>query len=100
MSTITKTITNIFTDIGSLFSSGIDVDGIEEEKLSDDLAAVLRSLSTKEKDVEQPINAVNNSSKKGGFGKRINPIENKKTEKAMRAMHQKVKKTVGDKERE
>ena len=97
MSTITKPRTNIFAAIGSLFSSGIDVDGIEEEKLSDDLAAVLRSLSTKEKDVEQPINAVNASSKKGGFGKKINP----NTEKAMRAMHKEVKKQdIGDKERE
>ena len=101
MSTITKTRTNnIFAAIGSLFSSGIDVEGNEEIKLSDDLEAVLRSLSSKEKDVEQPINAVNNSSKKGGFGKKINPIGNNKTEKAMREKYIEVKKSIEGRERD
>ena len=96
MSTITKPRTNIFTAIGSLFSSGIDVEGNEEIKLPTELSDVLKSLSSKEASVEQAINVANTSSKKGGFGKKINP----NTEKAMRAMHKEVQKSVEDRERE
>ena len=96
MSTITKTRTNIFAAIGSLFSSGIDVEGNEEIKLPTELSDVLKSLSSKETSVEQAINVANSSSKKGGFGKKINP----NTEKAMRAMHKEVQKSVEDRERD
>ena len=94
MSTITKTRTNIFAAIGSLFSSGIDVEGNEEIKLPTELSDVLKSLSSKETSVEQAINVANSSSKKGGFAKKINP----NTEKAMRAMHNEVQKTVEGRE--
>lgn len=96
MSTITKPRTSIFAAIGSLFSSGIDVEGNEEIKLPTELSDVLKSLSSKEASVEQAINVANTSSKKGGFGKKINP----NTEKAMRAMHKEVQKSVEDRERE
>ena len=95
MSTITRQRTSVFSALRSLFSSGIDIEGTEEIKLSEDLEAVLRSLSTKERAVEQAINVAGSSSKKGRFGKKINP----NTEKAMRAMHKEVTHSIEDKER-
>lgn len=97
MSAITKPRTNIFAAIGSLFSSGIDIEGSEDIKLSEELTDALKALSNKEKNVEQAINVANNSSKRGGFGKKINP----NTEKAMRAIHKEVKQqVVEDRERD
>ena len=96
MSTITKPRTSIFAAIGSLFSSGIDIGNEETVKLDQELLDVLSSLASKEANVEQAINVANSSSKKGGFGKKINP----NTEKAMRAMHKEVQKSVEDRERE
>ena len=97
MSAITKPRTNIFAAIGSLFSSGIDVEENEDIKLPEELSDALKSLANKEAKVEQAINVDNKSSKKGGFGKKINP----NTEKAMRAIHEEVKQQiVEDRERE
>ena len=97
MSTITKSRTNIFAAIGSLFSSGIDVESIDETELPEELNDVLESLSNKERNVEQAINVASNSSKRGGFAKKINP----NTEKAMRAIHKEVEQKVSeDRERD
>ena len=97
MSAITKPRTNIFAAIGSLFSSGIDIEVNEDIKLPEELNDALKALANKEANVEQAINVDNKSSKKGGFGKKINPD----TEKAMRAMHKEVQKSVeDDRERE
>ena len=96
MSTITKSRTNIFAAIGSLFSSGIDIEVNEDIKLPEELSAALKALSNEEANVEQAITVDNKSSKKGGFGKKINP----NTEKAMRAMHKEVQRSVEDRERE
>ena len=81
MSTITKSRTSIWTVFVSLFSSGIDIEGIEDEKLPEELNDALKGLSDKEKNVEQAINVngVNNS-KKGGIRKKyvtseIKPIK-------------------------
>ena len=49
------------------------------------------------KEVENPTNVTGGSKKsKGGFAKKINP----NTEKAMRAMHKEVQRSVEDRERE
>ena len=101
MSTITKPRTNsvkkFFEAFGSIFGSGIDIE-VNEEKLPEELNAALKALANKEANVEQAINV--DSSKKGGLKKKMNPIENKFTEKAMRAMHKEVQKSVEDRERE
>lgn len=97
MSAITKPRTNIFAAIGSLFSSGIDIEVNEDIKLPEELNDALKALANKEANVEQAINVANNSSKRGGFAKKINP----NTEKAMRAMHKEVKQqVVEDRERD
>lgn len=97
MSTITKPRTSFTAIFKSLFSSEIDVRDYEDIKLPEELNDALKSLKAKEDDVERAINVANNSSKKGGFGKKINP----NTEKAMRAMHEQVKQnSVEDRERE
>ena len=102
MSAITKSRTNFISVFKSLFSSGIDVEIIDEDKLPKELEDILRTVDSKGKKVEQPITAnVSNNSKKGGFGKKINPIENKDTEKAMRAIHKEIQpKVSGDRERD
>ena len=97
MSTITKPRTNIFAAIGSLFSSGIDVEENEDIKLPEELSDALKSLANKEAKVEETINVASNSSKRGGFAKKINP----NTEKAMRAIHKEVEQKVSeDRERD
>ena len=96
MSTITKSRTSFLSVFKSLFSSGIDVEECEEISLPTELSDALKALSNKESNVEQAINVTNNSSKKGGFAKKINP----NTEKAMRAMYNEVQRTVEDRERD
>ena len=96
MNTVTKPRTNIFTAIGSLFSSGIDIEDSEAIKLPEELSDALKALANKEANVELAINVDNKPSKKGGFGKKINPS----TEKAMRAMHNEIQKASEDRERE
>lgn len=97
MSAITKSRTNIFAALGSLFSSGEDIIEYNEDDLTPDLKKVVNSINTR--DVESCV--VNNSSKKGGFGKKINPIKDSKIEKAMRAKHKEVQQnSVEDRERE
>lgn len=95
MSTITKSRTSFLSVFKSLFSSEVDIEDYEDVKLPPELNDTLKSLEIKEKEAEVAINVGNNSSKKGGFGKKINP----NTEKAMRAMHSAVKKEQ-DRERE
>ena len=97
MSSITKSRTNIFAALGSLFSSGEDIIEYNEDDLTPDLRKVVNSIDTR--DVEACV--VNNSSKKGGFGTKINPIKDSNIEKAMRAKHKEVKQnSVEDRERE
>ena len=97
MSAISKPRTNIFAAIGSLFSSGIDVEENEDIKLPEELSDALKSLANKEAKVEETINVASNSSKRGGFAKKINP----NTEKAMRAIHKEVEQKVSeDRERD
>ena len=70
MSAITKPRTRILAAIGSLFSSGIDVE-INDSELPKELDAVLKSLAIKEKEVEQAITGnISNNSKKGGIRKK------------------------------
>lgn len=91
MSTITKSRPSFLSVLKSLFSSKVDIEEIEDIKLPEELDDVLKSLKVKEDAVEKSIN-VANSSKKGGFGKKINP----NTEKAMRAMHEQIKQNSQD----
>jgi hypothetical protein len=97
MSTITKPRINLFAALGSFFNTET-IDIPEEVEMPEELKNTLKSLKNKEVDVERAINVVNNSSKKGGFGKKINP----NTEKAMRAMLNKEenKNLIEDRERE
>ena len=98
MSTNTIKLRNPFS---VLFAKGIDIEEDNRENLSKEYIDALKELSVKEKEVEQPINVTNNSSKRGGFDK-INPIKNQNTEKAMRAMLNKEEKnnSIEDRERE
>lgn len=96
MSTETKNRTNIFAVLKNMFSSEPDIEEYDE-KLPEELSSVLKSLEEREKRAEQPIHTENNSSKKGGFTKKIDP----KTEEAMRRMHNQVKEnSIDDRERE
>ena len=98
MSTNTIELRNPFS---VLFAKGIDIED-NRENLSKEYTDALKELSIKEKEVEQPINVTNNTSKRGGFGNKINPIKNQNTEKAMRAMLNKEENnnSVEDRERE
>ena len=96
MSIATKR-TNIIDVFKSIFSSDLEIEKYEDIKLPEELNNALKSIETKEQRVEQAINMQSNSSKKGGFGKKIDP----NTEKAMRAMHKEVKQnSMVDRERE
>lgn len=89
MSTNTIKLRNPFS---VLFAKGIDIEDNRDTNLSKEYVDVFKALSVKEKEVEQPINVTNNSSKRGGFGKKLNPIKDANTEKAMREMIQKDRK--------
>lgn len=77
MATATKKM-SIFR---ALFGSGIDVEDYEDVVLPKELADVRKSIELKEKEIRKGFN-----SNKGGIAPKINPD----TEKAMRAMHNKV----------
>ena len=99
----TNSVMKLVEAFGSLFSSGIDVESIDETELPEELNDVLKSLSNKERNVEQAINVASNSSKRGGFAKinpTKNPIKNAGTEKAMRDTYKKVQQELGHEERE
>ena len=95
----TNSVKKLFEAFGSLFSSGIDVESIDETELPEELNDAWKSLSNKEKSVEQAINVASNSSKRGGIAK-VNPIKNAGTEKAMRDTYKKVQQELGHGERE
>lgn len=94
MSTETKQRTNIFAVLKNMFSSEPDIEDNDIE-LPSELQDVLKGLKSKEESVERAINVeTRKSSKNGGFTKKIDP----KTEQAMRAMHNQVKKHSNEKE--
>ena len=99
MSAITKPRTSIFAAIGSLFSSGIDIENEETVKLDQELLDVLSSLASKEANVEQAINANgSNNSKKGGIRKKYVTPEIKSIKEMTSENLEKMIETLRDKE--
>ena len=99
----TETRPRVFKGIIDIFKALGSTDTIEYDS---DIAildpVLIEALENIEKgklkqEVENPTNMTGGSKKsKGGFAKKINP----NTEKAMRAMHNDVQKTVEDRARE
>lgn len=98
MSAETKQRVNIFKDFIFFFKTGVDIDEYNEVRFNDEQEkARNESDNIMEKSSESIITTGSKKSGKSELRKNINP----NTEKAMRAMHNKIKQnTIDDRERE